>query len=222
MPTVFETLSDGFYKAFFESDLEKRRAAIEAWIKDATPVVQSAVENELRSYLEYVLEQTWTAEGWQSRAKKFCGTTQDSKQRHPRIIPFMDGYRLRLDLCLSHPWDNRRGEKVQVVGPVSSEAHAEALLIAKQTLSQIDAAEAIKTAKQLAEAGAAARSSHQSHPAGNTDEDDDYSDSDGGRSPNDDRSDSMNPNNDAYQASMDNRSDQMNPNNDAYWSSRGR
>ena len=52
------------------------------------------------------------------------------------------------------------------------------------------------------------------------DYDDDYEN--GGRSPNDDRSDSMNPNNDAYQASMDNRSDQMNPNNDAYWSSRGR
>ena len=51
------------------------------------------------------------------------------------------------------------------------------------------------------------------------DEDDDYEE--GGRSPNDDRSDSMNPNNDDYQASMDNRSDQMNPNNDAYWSSRG-
>ena len=42
------------------------------------------------------------------------------------------------------------------------------------------------------------------------------------RSPNDDRSDSMNPNNDAYQAVMDNRSDQMNPNNPAYDSSRGR
>ncbi len=52
------------------------------------------------------------------------------------------------------------------------------------------------------------------------DEYDDYEE--GGRSPNDDQSDLMNPNNDAYQASMDNRSDQMNPNNEAYWSSRGR
>ena len=52
------------------------------------------------------------------------------------------------------------------------------------------------------------------------DEDDDYDED--GRTPNNDRSDSMNPNNDAYQASMDNRSDQMNPNNPAYWSSRGR
>ena len=52
------------------------------------------------------------------------------------------------------------------------------------------------------------------------DDDWDYGDIDGGRSSNDDRSDSMNPNNDSYQASMDNRSDQMNPNNDAYGSSR--
>lgn len=33
---------------------------------------------------------------------------------------------------------------------------------------------------------------------------------------NDDRSDSMNPNNDAYWDSLDNHSNQLNPNNDAY------
>ena len=38
----------------------------------------------------------------------------------------------------------------------------------------------------------------------------------GGRTPNDDRSDSKNPNNPAYQASEDNRSDQLNPNNPEY------
>lgn len=37
-----------------------------------------------------------------------------------------------------------------------------------------------------------------------------------GRTPNDDRSDSLNPNNDAYDDSNDNRSNQLNPNNDAY------
>lgn len=37
-----------------------------------------------------------------------------------------------------------------------------------------------------------------------------------GRTPNDDRSDSMNPNNDVYHDSMDNHSNQMNPNNDSY------
>ncbi len=42
-----------------------------------------------------------------------------------------------------------------------------------------------------------------------------------GRLPNDDRSDSFNPNNPAHQASRDNRSNQLNPNSPAYHSSRG-
>ena len=37
-----------------------------------------------------------------------------------------------------------------------------------------------------------------------------------GRTPNDDRSDSMNPNNDPYWDNLDNRSNQLNPNNDEY------
>jgi hypothetical protein len=36
------------------------------------------------------------------------------------------------------------------------------------------------------------------------------------RTPNDDRSDSMNPNNDAYWDSLDNHSNQLNPNHDEY------
>jgi hypothetical protein len=36
------------------------------------------------------------------------------------------------------------------------------------------------------------------------------------RDPNDDRSDSMNPNNDAYDDSMDNHSNQLNPNHEEY------
>jgi len=36
------------------------------------------------------------------------------------------------------------------------------------------------------------------------------------RTANDDRSDSLNPNNDAYEYSQDNRSDQLNPNNEEY------
>ena len=42
----------------------------------------------------------------------------------------------------------------------------------------------------------------------------------GNRSSNDDRSDSMNPNNPAYDASVENRADQLNPDHDAYESSR--
>ncbi len=36
------------------------------------------------------------------------------------------------------------------------------------------------------------------------------------RTPNDDRSDSMNPNNSAYQDAQDNHADQLNPNNEEY------
>ncbi len=42
----------------------------------------------------------------------------------------------------------------------------------------------------------------------------------GGRSRNDDRSDSMNPNNPAYDASVENRADQLNPDHEAYEASR--
>ena len=41
-----------------------------------------------------------------------------------------------------------------------------------------------------------------------------------GPSPNDQRSDALNPNNSAHSAAADNRSNQMNPNNSAYGSSR--
>jgi hypothetical protein len=41
------------------------------------------------------------------------------------------------------------------------------------------------------------------------------------RTANDDRSDSMNPNNDSYDDSQDNRSDQLNPNNDRYQGDEG-
>lgn len=37
-----------------------------------------------------------------------------------------------------------------------------------------------------------------------------------GRTPNDDRSDALNSNNDAHKSSEDNRSDQLNPNNERY------
>ena len=37
-----------------------------------------------------------------------------------------------------------------------------------------------------------------------------------GRTPNDDRSDSLNPNSDAHGSSQDSRSDQLNPNNERF------
>jgi hypothetical protein len=57
---------------------------------------------------------------------------------------------------------------------------------------------------------------------GYSEEGDNYGDhSHGGRTSNDDRSDSLNPNNPAHDAAIDNRSNQMNPNNPSYDSSKG-
>ncbi|MFC1991848.1 Smr/MutS family protein [Chloroflexota bacterium] len=97
MPTVFESISDGFYTAFFEPDPEKRKEEIEAWIKDSTPIIQSAVESDLRAYLEDILEATWTEKGWENRVKKFIGTTS-SLVRKSDPSAFIDAYKLYLDV----------------------------------------------------------------------------------------------------------------------------
>ena len=80
MPTVFEILSDGFYTAFFQPDPEKRKEGIETWLKESTPVIQSAVERELRECFEDILKDTWTPEGWKTRVQKFSNSS------------FMDNY----------------------------------------------------------------------------------------------------------------------------------
>ena len=41
MPTVFESISDSFYTTFFQPDPEKLKEAIETWVKESTPVIQS-------------------------------------------------------------------------------------------------------------------------------------------------------------------------------------
>ena len=207
MPTVFDSISDGFYTAFFEPDPEKRKEAIEAWIKESTPVIQSAVENDLRSYLEEILEATWTEKGWEARAKKFFGTTS-SLVRKSDPPSFIDAYKLYLDIKLRR---HESRDKDVIIGTLTPE-------VRKKTN---DAIEATKRATSKIEPPSP--EDDQSNSMNSNDDEDGYDDcDDGARSPNDDRSESMNPNNDSYQASMDNRSDQMNPNNSAYWSSRGR
>ncbi len=168
MAIVFGKEGDNFYEAFYEPDPVKRKAALNDWVKDTTPVIQDAVAEELETFVEFVTQNRWTEEGWK---------LGESKLR--RIQP---QYHLVMDIKLRLLTGRYKGEL-----PASA--------FKKQGKPQ----------------------NRQSNIA---DEDDDYDE--GGRAPNDDRSDSMNPNNDAYQASMDNRSDQMNPNNPAYGSSRRR
>jgi hypothetical protein len=154
------------------------------------------------------LEATWTEKGWEDRVQKFIGTTSSlvGKSDPPA---FIDAYRLYLDVKLRRH-DSR--DKDVIIGALTPEIRAktnEAIEEAKKVLPDLKTVQSLKV-----------KTDSSVRTANDDDNEDEYEDE--GRSPNDDRSDSMNPNNDNYQASMDNRSDQMNPNNDAYWSSRGR
>jgi hypothetical protein len=205
MSTVFDSLSDEFYAAFFEPDAEKRKNSIDLWIKTAVPILKSAVEDEIRNYLELILKDTWTDEGWKNRAKKFAGVYFESSKKKQL---FIDTYKLCLQIKVKQP--DKRVQNT-IISPVTSE-------IRTSTLN------ALRTIKSLINPGEKKKENIQNTKNTNNSnqEDDDYTDDDNGRSPNDDRSDSMNPNNDSYQSAVDNHSNQMNPNNDAYWSSRGR
>ena len=96
MSTVFESISDGFYTAFFEPDPDKRKNEIDAWIKESTPIIQSSVENELRAYLEDLLKDTWTEKGWKARAEKYYGRSVRIGKKDE--LPFIDAYKLSLDI----------------------------------------------------------------------------------------------------------------------------
>jgi len=116
MATVFESISDGFYTAFFEPDPEIRRNKIETWIVESAPIIQSAVENDLGAYLEEILVDTWTEKGWKSRVEKFLGQTQGLGRRNP--LPFIDTYRLHLDVKL-RPHEPSDKDIVGVLTPVT-------------------------------------------------------------------------------------------------------
>ena len=101
MSTVFEALSDGFYTAFFEPDPVRRKEKIENWIKESTPIIQAAVEPELRAYLDGILEATWTEKEWKTRVEKFHRTVPGSG-RKDSDLPFIDAYKLYLDVKMEH------------------------------------------------------------------------------------------------------------------------
>jgi hypothetical protein len=204
MSSIFENLSDSFYAAFFEPDSDKRRMAIDLWIESAIPALQSAVENEIRIYFESLLKDTWTTEGWKSRAKKFSGTYLSSRDKKL----FIDTYKLSLGIKLENP--DKRAQNL-IIGPLTSETRTDTLNAIQNINFLINPEEKKK------------ENPENTQPLNKINQEcDDYDNEVNEQSPNDDRSDSMNPNNDSHQAAMDNHSNQMNPNNDAYWSSRGR
>ncbi len=190
MVTVLGKEGDNFYTAFYEPDHKKRKKSLDKWVKKTTPAVQKAVTEELKSLVDFVMENRWTDEGWKAGEEKLR-----------RIQP---DYHLVMDIKLrSLTGRERKDFKGEL--PASAFKKEEKVQDKQGELP----ASAFKKGGE-----------EQGKQSGVEEDGDDYEDA--GRSPNDDRSDSMNPNNDAYQASMDNRSDQMNPNNSSYWSSRGR
>jgi DNA-nicking Smr family endonuclease len=104
MPTVFESMSECFYAAFFEPDLDKRKGKLDAWMLETIPVIQSAVKGELQTYFEEILKDTWTIKGWKTRAQKFIEPS------------FMDKYKLELEIKISQSKPSAR-----VVGSLTPE-----------------------------------------------------------------------------------------------------
>lgn len=189
MTTVLGNIGNGFYSAFYEPDAAKRREALGAWAKSATPGIQAAVEKELAAFVEWVTDGRWSEDGWKLGEEKLHRIQND--------------YPLVMDIKL-----RKLGSNEKYLGQLP------------------DRVEYLPPPPITAPVRVAPTEPVVASSTPNDDGDDDLGGDDdrgeGGRSPNDDRSDSMNPNNDDYQAAMDNHSDQMNPNNDAYWSSRGR
>ena len=70
MTTVLGKEGDNFYTAFYEQDHKKRKKALDKWVKKTTPAVQKAVTEELKSLVEFVMENRWTDEGWKAGEEK--------------------------------------------------------------------------------------------------------------------------------------------------------
>jgi DNA-nicking Smr family endonuclease len=137
--TVFETLSDGFYTAFFEPDKEKRKENIETWIKTSIPIIQSAVENDLRAYIDEILESTWVEKGWKSRVEKFIGQYQGISQKHAEKSPlFIDNYRLYLDVKLRTHTPRDKDISVDVLTPEVRAKTNEAAEVAKNAIAKLE------------------------------------------------------------------------------------
>ena len=193
MPTRFGELGDDLYRALFESDASARHAALNTWVDKAVPAISSAVESELRQLTSFILG-----------AREPEWSLGDLR----KFRRLLDEYPLMVDI---KPRPVGPKEVVTTLRPASDSYRAE-------TANKAD-----RAIRQAEPSGAPPQSSSESSGDLGVTEDGSGAGTGhgGGRSPSDDRSDSMNPNNPASQAAADNHSNQMNPNNPAYHSSRG-
>ena len=70
MAIVFGKEECDFYSAFFIPDSTKRRDVLDAWIESTTPVIQVAVKEELKDFIESITEGRWTEDGWRRGEEK--------------------------------------------------------------------------------------------------------------------------------------------------------
>ena len=73
MATEFKELSDRWVHAYLEPDEKKRKALKDEWYRKAVPVIQAAVPDELKTYMEY-WDDYWAEKdesGFESLANKW-------------------------------------------------------------------------------------------------------------------------------------------------------
>ena len=70
MTTVLGKEGDNFYTAFFEPDMKKREKALSKWVKKTAPSVKKVVAGELESFVEFIMKDRRTEEGWKTGEEK--------------------------------------------------------------------------------------------------------------------------------------------------------
>ena len=139
MPTVFESISDGFYTAFFEPDPDKRKAKNEKGIKKNNPVIKSAVENGLRDYLQKLLEKTWKEKGWKYRVEKFYGEYQAPiRKSDPLLVRLIDDYKVSLDITLRKRASRDKDVIVDTLTPEVRTKTNDAIEAAKTVVAKLE------------------------------------------------------------------------------------
>ena len=69
MTTEFAELGATLMTALVESDSGKRQAALEKWVESAIPILQGAIPDQLRSYVQELIQVAEQPDGWKPPAK---------------------------------------------------------------------------------------------------------------------------------------------------------
>lgn len=99
MAVVFGEAERDFYSALFMPDTKKRQRALSNWIISTTPIIQAKVVEELKMFIETVMENGWTV---------------DWLKREERLRRIQNDYHLVMDISLRRI---RAKEKIIGISP---------------------------------------------------------------------------------------------------------